>query len=92
MNAGYELCSASYCFYFFLVLTPGYESKGETKQHTLFHLGDKIDGSEYFFNISSTIFSPSYFIWIFEKLHLFAIMALPSKVPVFDVLWPLPPC
>lgn len=36
-------------------------------------------------NIAFTIFLSSYYIWIFEKLHSSAIVALLSKVSVFDV-------
>ena len=40
-------------------------------------------------SIAFTVFSPSSFIWTFEKLHFSAIMALPSKGPVFDAFGPL---
>lgn len=69
MDVCYELYSANYCFYYFLVLVPGYKSKRETK-HTLFHFEGKNMG----INIAFTVFSPFNFIWKFEKLHLFAIM------------------
>ena len=43
-------------------------------------------------NIAFTIFPPSYSSWIFEKLHLSAIVALLFKASVVDVSTTLHSC
>lgn len=75
MNACYELTVLVTCFYSFLVLTPGYESKGKQNNIPYSIWGTKKMGV----NIAFTAFSPSSFIWIFKNCIYLLLWLYPPK-------------
>lgn len=56
------------------------------------NIPNSVLGKQHGVNLAFTIFPPSYFICIYEKLHLPAVVDLFIKASLFDVSGPLHSC